>query len=136
MATTDPAQCESRSILVVEDDEELQAAMLELLRELGFRAEAVPNGQVALERLRAMPAAPSLIILNLSMPVMDGQAFRAEQRRQAALRSIPVLLYTADRDVEKWAAELGVQGYLRKPIGARELAPLVLRHCAGSSQRL
>jgi CheY-like chemotaxis protein len=118
-----------QAVLIVDDDEELREAMVELFRDLGFDVEAVANGQLALDRLRTMSRAPALILLDLRMPIMDGIAFRAEQRRQAELCSIPVVLVTADCDGEKHARELGVECCLRKPVRADELTDLVQRYC-------
>ena len=115
---------DEKPILIIDDDEELRRSMVDLLQSLGFAAEAVADGELAFERLQRAPA-PWLILLDLSMPVMDGCAFRAEQRRCTALRAIPVVLVTADANVEERARALGVDGYLRKPVGARELEPLV-----------
>jgi CheY-like chemotaxis protein len=118
------AGLDEKPILIIDDDEELRRSMVDLLGELGFAAEAVADGERGLERLTRGPA-PWLILLDLKMPVMDGPAFRAAQRRSAALIAIPVVLVTADADVEERAIALGVEAYLRKPVGLRELEPLL-----------
>ena len=120
---------DERPILVIDDEEELRQTMLELLLEIGFEAEAVANGQLALERLQSGPV-PWLVLLDLRMPVMDGRAFRFEQRRCAALSAIPVVLVTGDREIEQHALALGVDDYLRKPVCVGELTEL-LRRLAG-----
>jgi len=119
-----------KAVFIVDDDEDLRQVMAELLRDVGFCVEAAANGRLALDRLGAMSPAPALILLDLRMPIMDGIAFRAEQRRRAELCSIPVVLVSADRDADEHAQILGVDGFLRKPVTAGELVRLVLRLCA------
>jgi CheY-like chemotaxis protein len=74
-----------------------------------------PNGQEAIRRLKESP--PDVILLDLNMPVMDGWAFRAEQKRLAdeRLSEIPVVLLTAEDDAAHHAARLQAVGVLRKP---------------------
>jgi CheY-like chemotaxis protein len=130
MNRDDPGPAERHSS--IDDDEEVRRATAELLEALGFTAEAVGNDRLALERLQSPDPASGLIILDLRMPVMDGSEFGAEQRRLPELRSIPVVLVTADSRAEEWAVLLGVDGCLRKPVGPQDLVLLARRYCAES----
>jgi CheY-like chemotaxis protein len=80
--------------LVAEDDRDARALLVELLDEAGFQATGAPNGQEALGLLRN-GLRPSVIVLDLMMPVMDGWDFRMNQLRDPALQNIPVVLVTA-----------------------------------------
>ena len=82
---------ESQPILVVEDDEDLRHAMLELLRVFGRGAIGAANGQLALGILRR-GIEPCVILLDLMMPGMDGWTFRREQMRDRRLSRIPVIV--------------------------------------------
>jgi CheY-like chemotaxis protein len=97
------------SVMIVDDDRDIREALGELLREEGYVIEAAWNGLEALKRLHA-GFRPNLIILDLMMPVMDGFAFRAEQKQHPDLADIPVIGVTAaatfDTDFE----------CLRKPV--------------------
>ena len=83
-------------ILLVDDDAAFRDAVTRLLEANGYTTVAAGDGQQALGVLRTSTA-PALILLDLRMPVMDGPTFRAEQLRDPSLRSIPVLVLSADR---------------------------------------
>ena len=85
---------ESQPILVVEDDTDLRDAMLELLRGFGRGAIGVANGEQALSILRS-GLLPSVILLDLMMPGMDGWTFRREQMRDGRFARIPVIVLSA-----------------------------------------
>src|SRR5262245_8964464 len=105
---------DSRRILVVEDDEQLRGTMLDLLELEGFEVLSACNGREALECLRKNPA-PSLIVLDLMMPVMSGPEFRAEQLRDGALSGIPVIVVSAASDGRWQAQAMGAVAYFAKP---------------------
>jgi len=116
------------SILVVEDDPDVRDALTTILETEGYHVVKACDGQEALGQLRA--STPSLILLDLYMPVMNGWAFRAEQLRDPKLASIPVVVVSADSMVAKRAADLGAAGYVGKPIDFDRLLSLVATHCA------
>lgn len=112
------------TVLLLEDDEAIGDAIASLLEEEGHVVVWARDGQIALERLRSGPR-PDLILLDLAMPVMDGFHFRAEQRLQPALASIPVVVCTADGHGDEAARVLDAAGFLRKPLDAEKLLELV-----------
>jgi excisionase family DNA binding protein len=86
------------TVLVVDDDEVLRAALADFLADRGYRALLAGDGEEALALLRtASIAKPSLIVVDLLMPGMDGWRFRAAQADDPALRDIPVLPISAER---------------------------------------
>ncbi|MGD0281629.1 MAG: response regulator [Dissulfurispiraceae bacterium] len=80
-------------ILIVEDDAETRRILRHFIEKEGRTVEEAENGRAALERIAAAP--PSLILLDLMMPVMDGFEFLGELRKNELLRSIPVVVVTA-----------------------------------------
>src|SRR4051812_44267909 len=102
-------------ILLVEDNAAIQRVMKAWLEAAGYRVACAANGREALDSLRGL-GRPALILLDLSMPVMDGLAFRAAQRQSPSLADIPVILLSADPDLPDIAASLGVAGYYPKPV--------------------
>jgi CheY-like chemotaxis protein len=84
----------AKTILVVEDDDASREALRDLLVDEGYAVATALNGRLALEYLRGAPA-PSLILLDLLMPEMDGDAFLGERKRDPALSAIPVILMSA-----------------------------------------
>jgi len=108
-------------ILVVEDDVDIRAMLVDLLRVHGFQAHEAANGSLALAWLRETTRRPDLILLDLRMPVMDGGQFRLEQSKDPALASIPVLLISAELHAAREADALGVTAFLAKPFDVDEL---------------
>ncbi len=82
------------SILVVEDNLPTREALCRLLASMGYMAHAAVNGRSGLDWLAIHPA-PSLILLDLMMPEMDGFEFLRELRKQPAFVDVPVIVVTA-----------------------------------------
>ena len=116
-------------VLVVDDDRDIRDSLVELIEDRGYRAVGAGNGVEALDVLRASPAPPCLILLDLMMPMMDGREFREHQVGNPAWRDIPVIVISAYNDVEAQARALGVD-HMRKPLAMRPLIEAVQRYCA------
>src|ERR1700730_13259466 len=98
-------------VLVVEDDDAARQALADILQLEGFNVASAPNGKQALEYLRHSSSPPCSIILDLAMPEMDGWQFRAEQKKDATLAEIPVIVVTAFTQ-----AEIDADAILQKPL--------------------
>lgn len=116
------------TIMIVEDNQEIREALMEVLDEEGYQSIGVAHGEEALAQLRA-GTYPHLILLDLMMPVMDGWQFRAEQQRDPALARIPVVVLTADGAAEAKARQLGATGHLHKPVHIEQLLATITRYC-------
>jgi CheY-like chemotaxis protein len=112
--------------MVVEDDFDVRGALAETLEDAGYFVSRAKDGEDALAMLRAS-VAPSLILLDLMMPRMDGFQFRIEQLKDPRLRGIPVLVLTGDLRVDVGA--LQVAGQIEKPVGIDDLLAAVGRFC-------
>ena len=117
-----------KSILVIDDEADLRETLSIILNEEGYEVMSAGNGAEALDRLRS-GAPPSLILLDLMMPVMNGWQFRAEQRQDPQLARIPVVIISADAGVETKAAPLEVADCLKKPLELATLLRTIERHC-------
>ena len=110
------------SALVVDDSKMVRVSVCKVLGELGCRAHAATNGQVALDQLEEVQ--PDLVITDLMMPEMDGyQATAAIRKRNDHNRVIPVIAMTANAmegDRER-CLEAGMNDYISKPIDRKEL---------------
>jgi CheY-like chemotaxis protein len=76
-----------------------------------------------------MDRPPCLILLDLMMPIMDGEAFRQAQMNDPALSSIPVVVVSAYRDVQSRAERLQVENFIKKPVRIQELVTAVEQLC-------
>jgi len=109
-----------KHILVVDDDEALRELLKLLLTAEGYRVGGAANGREALGYLRQTKP-PSLILLDLSMPVMNGWQFRQEQKNDPALALIPVVVLSGEADLPRVATSLGVAAHFSKPVEIAEL---------------
>jgi CheY-like chemotaxis protein len=82
-----------RRALVVDDQEDSRAVLRAALEKEGWHVSEAENGAVALEKVKNQP--PSLILLDLMMPVMDGFEFVMRMRRMESAWTIPVVVVTA-----------------------------------------
>ncbi len=112
------------SVLVVEDDEGVRAALVDLLTNEGYDAVEAETGAAALERLRSGPL-PALILLDLMMPDMDGIEFRKRQLEDPRLSRIPVIVISARPDVAECARRLRAADFLPKPMSFELLLHVV-----------
>jgi CheY-like chemotaxis protein len=119
-------------VLVVDDDVEIREVLVEILEDNGYETAAAANGREALRKLHE-EAPPSLILLDLMMPVMDGRAFREEQLRTPALADIPVVVVSAYRDLEAQSAGMEVKAHLSKPLEIDELLRVTRQYCYRSA---
>ena len=119
---------DKRSILIVEDDDDVRGALAAVLEAEGYRVLEARHGEEALRTLRG-PDAVCLILLDLFMPTMNGWAFRQEQRRDPELAEIPVIVLSADGAAVKSAASMGVLDAMVKPVDFDRLLALVARSC-------
>jgi CheY-like chemotaxis protein len=102
-------------ILVVEDDEDIRDVLVILLRAEGFTTTAAKDGIEALEQLGRGPP-PSVILLDLMMPRLDGEGFVHAIRADPALARIPIVIMSGHGAVRQKATELAAASFLVKPI--------------------
>ena len=103
----------SAPILLVEDNLDVLDATRVLLETEGYAVATAANGADALALLRA-GLRPRLIVLDLSMPVMDGWEFRHAQRADTTLLAIPTIVYSAVAANAETKASLAVDGVFAK----------------------
>ena len=99
-----------RSVLIVDDEVDLRDSVREVLGDEGYSVFVASNGQEALSLLQTIPR-PSVIILDLFMPIMGGNEFYRKLRSIPALADIPVLISTSDPSAAP--AKLPI---IRKPV--------------------
>jgi DNA-binding response OmpR family regulator len=107
-----------RRVLVVDDDDDIRLLLEELLRGAGYGVETAEDGRVALRAFHASP--PDLVVLDLSMPELDG--FETLDRLRD-LSDVPVILLTArGGEIDKVRGfRAGADDYVVKPFGRQEL---------------
>jgi DNA-binding response OmpR family regulator len=111
-------------ILIVEDDTSILEMLIQILRSEGYPVVGAANGVEGLAE--ADHRAPSLILLDMRMPRMDGWEFAAALRARGI--ASPVVVMTAADDAKRWADEVGADGYVVKPFEIFELLASVEKY--------
>ena len=114
------------NVLVVEDHADLREMLAVLLESEGFNVQTARNGAEALEVLSK--ARPSVILLDLMMPVMTGDEFRERQLADPRFRDVPVICMTAAHDGRDRARRLRADAYFQKPVDFDRLLGAVREH--------
>ena len=115
----------SETVLVCDDEELIRWSLCEHLEQEGYRTLSATNGKECLEAIREH--APSIVMMDLKMPVMDG--LTALRTLRDTDQELPVIVITAHGGVESAieATRLGASGYLSKPFDLREASLAVRR---------
>ena len=112
----------------------IRESIVEFLGENGYDAVGAADGREALDKLAdSSDLPPCLILLDLMMPIMDGRAFREHQLQDPGIAEIPIVVFSAYRDVAKTAGELNAVGHLPKPLRLEDLLRTVRLHCTNGT---
>lgn len=119
----------AKKILIVDDDQGIREALKELLEIEGYEVDTAVSGVDGLAYLREQTA-PALVLLDLMMPGMGGLEFREKQVAEGLALTVPVVLMSADGQIQKRGEQAQVTDYLKKPMDINEVLALVARFCA------
>ncbi len=112
------------SVLVVEDDPDLLALVEIILSDAGYAVAVASDGAQALSLVKERM--PSVILLDMRMPVMNGWEFAREYRARHG-RATPIVVVTAAEDARARAQEIGADAWLEKPFDLDEVVRMVAR---------
>jgi CheY-like chemotaxis protein len=115
-------------VMVIDDDEDWRALVVQFLAESGFDAVGFADGRAALASLRRRERTPAVILLDLEMPFMTGWEFRREQLEDPTLSHIPVVVASAADP-----RAIHADAYLAKPFEATELCRVLAGLCMRAS---
>ena len=109
------------TVLVVEDNPDLNIAICETLRAFDYNVYSAPNGLEALERLKEK--LPDVILCDIMMPGMDGYTLLQRTRSDTRWNTLPFIFLTARTSTEdqRKAKEIGIEDYLTKPVDSEDL---------------
>ena len=124
----------TRSIVIVEDDEDIADSIRYNLERESFRVRIAATGEAALELILERP--PSLVLLDLNLPHMSGFEICRRLRAEATTARLPILILTARTDEadKVLGLNIGADDYITKPFSMRELVArvnAVLRRAEG-----
>jgi two-component system cell cycle response regulator DivK len=118
---------EKKTVMVVEDFEDNRFMMRRLLEMSGYKVLEAVNGEEAVDL--AVKEQPSLILMDLSLPLLDGLAATRRIRAYSGLRDVPIVAVSA-HDTSEFHAEAlaaGCNDYVTKPIDFDQLEELLRR---------
>jgi len=125
-AVQEQPHVDSKYLILVADDSADSAAMLSLyLQQQGYRVVTAINGEDAIKI--ASQTIPNLILMDISMPALDGLGATRRIREDETLRDIPIIAVTAfgTEGFQRAAYDVGVSGYLTKPIDLDRMCHLI-----------
>lgn len=120
-----PNKTTSNTILIIDDDHDIRVAIRDALETEGYFVFSAANGVSGIETLQRIKP-PGVILLDLMMPLMNGQEFLKEKNNDPVLSTIPVVIMSAFPD---GARLITADGFLKKPIDANDLLKMVSRYC-------
>ena len=118
-------QAKPKTVLLVEDTEDNRFMMRRLLEMTGYSVVEAMNGEEAVKLAKS--ESPSLILMDLSLPVIDGLAATRLIRKLPECQSTPIIAVSAHdtSDFQSEAIEAGCNTYVTKPIDFAELEDLI-----------
>jgi CheY-like chemotaxis protein len=122
----------SWSILIVEDDSECREPLVAILNARGYQAVGATDGHSALQRVHVEGCRPSVIILDLMMPGMDGHEFLRVRSSDPLLTSVPIIVLTAT-GTRRVAGP--VAAIIQKPYRLSHLLQTIEETCHGRTTR-
>ena len=119
---------EQKTVLLVEDQLDFLAVHKLYLERHGFRVVTAEDGRTAV--LRAREHHPHVILMDFTIPLLDGLSATAQIKRDPDTRDIPVVLLTAHTygSVGRRAREVGCAGFISKPCDPRRVLEEVEKH--------
>jgi CheY-like chemotaxis protein len=116
-------------ILVVEDEEDIRFCIKEILEDEGYSVALASNGKEALDILEKKKN-PRVIFLDLMMPIMNGTEFIRTQQAKEDFSQVPVVIMSADREIQRKTQEMAASTYLAKPIDLDALLAMAAKYCS------
>jgi CheY-like chemotaxis protein len=118
-----------KKILFVDDEADLLKVSSIRLRKTGYEVFEAKDGQEALDQARLRM--PDLIVLDVFLPVMNGDEVARILKKDEKMKLIPIILISADvKTLEERAWECGANNYLAKVFGSGELVAMVKKYIA------
>jgi len=110
-------------ILIIDDDPAILDTISEILEFEGYPVLTASNGAIGLQCIER--SLPSIVLLDMRMPVLDGWGFTRALKQRGI--SLPIVVMTAAQDARRWAQEVDATAYLSKPFDLFELLAIVER---------
>jgi DNA-binding response OmpR family regulator len=117
-----------KNILIIDDSEVVLAMARDILQEAGYRVDTATNG-IEANRYIFSRSKPDLIIMDIMMPMLDGNKKAKILKENELSRDIPILLISSksEQELRALVRETGADGYILKPFSAAQMVSVVKR---------
>jgi len=123
-----------RKLLIVEDNQDNRELAIKVLKNKGYEIIEAVDGEEAIEK--AIAEKPDLILLDISLPKLDGYEVAKRLKSMEEFQEIPIVAFTAHAmkgDREK-VIVVGFEGYISKPINVREFPDQIRAYLRGKRE--
>jgi len=123
-----------RKLLIVEDNQDNRELAIKVLKNKGYEIIEAVDGEEAIEK--AISEKPDLILLDISLPKLDGYEVAKRLKSMEEFQEIPIVAFTAHAmkgDREK-VIVVGFEGYISKPINVREFPDQIRAYLRGKRE--
>ena len=124
-----------KSILIIDDSELVLAMAKDALEDAGYQVQTATNG-IEANRYIFSKSRPDLIIMDIMMPMLDGNEKAKILKENEMSRDIPILLLSSkgDEEMQRLTREAGADGYILKPFSPVEITGKV-RRCLADTRK-
>lgn len=113
-------------VLLVDDDEDWLLLMQTSLKKEGLNTVASLNGDDIWEKIGTCH--PNVILLDIQMNGISGEAFCRSLKKNPATSDIPVLMYSSNKDIDLIAKRCGADGYVSKSVSTKKVKEMVMQY--------
>ena len=115
----------SKRILIADDDPGITEMLQQMLEEAGYDVDIEADGKVVQQMREPLP---DLLFLDIRLSGTDGRTICQRLKSQAATRKLPIIIFSAHKDMRQMAIEAGADDYLAKPFEMTDLLTLVAKY--------
>ena len=113
-----------KRVLIIDDEEDIQAVIQALLETSDYEIDSAENGQVALEKLQG-EVKPDIVLLDLMMPQMSGYTLLNELHHRGLNTAFSIIIMSADVFTKQQMDRMGVKAFISKPFDVNELQQMI-----------
>jgi CheY-like chemotaxis protein len=124
----------SPTVLLVEDDQLIQRMYQKIFTFEGFNVELASDGEEGLDKLRSMQSKPTVILLDVMMPKMNGMQVLEKLKADPELKSIPVIMLSnlaGENDIETALSKGAVKYIIKSEYDPKQVSDMVKEIIAG-----
>ncbi|HSW96345.1 MAG TPA: response regulator [Candidatus Saccharimonadales bacterium] len=114
-----------KKIIIADDDPAICESMTMILEDAGYNVTTT-NGHQLIDYTNSM--SPDLILLDIWMSGIDGRDICRYLKKQESTKNIPIIMISANRDVNEMAKLCGAEGFIEKPFNIRDLFSVVKKY--------